>query len=316
VTPDGRRAVSASFDRTLRIWDLATYQCVATHRGDTHFTAVAATATTICAGDAAGTLWILDWPPSLARPSVLDLPPASAPPEVTTTHLHPWRPGTSSHLILFLAANPSTTHRLALDEECAAIERELRMTTHRDDFELRSKWAVTIDEMMRHLNELHPTIIQFSGHGTSTQSAPAHSSMGARDLVVPPAGGGASGIYLQDEHGDPQLVTTRALTMMIKSAAASARVVVLNACYSDVQADALCSVVDCVVGMTGAIHDDAARSFAMGFYRALGSRRSVGNAVDQAIATLAAKQLPDEHLPRCQTRDGVDAYQIMLTAPA
>jgi hypothetical protein len=63
---------------------------------------------------------------------------------------------------------------------------------------------------------------------------------------------------------------------MIKSAAASARVVVLNACYSDVQADALCSVVDCVIGMTGAIHDDAARSFAMSFYRALGSRRSVG----------------------------------------
>jgi hypothetical protein len=200
--------------------------------------------------------------------------------------------------------------------ECAAIERELRMTTHRDDFELRSKWAVIIDEMMRHLNELHPTIIQFSGHGTNTQSAPAHSSMGARDLVVPPAGGGASGIYLQDEHGEPQLVTTRALTMMIKSAAASARVVVLNACYSDVQADALCSVVDCVIGMTGAISDDAARAFAVGFYRALGNRRSVGNAVDQAIATLAARRLPDEYRPRCRTRDGVDAYQIILGPPA
>jgi hypothetical protein len=74
--------------------------------------------------------------------------------------------------------------------------------------------------------------------------------------------------------------------------------------------------LSCVIGMTGAIHDDAARSFAMSFYRALGSRRSVGNAVDQAIATLAAKQLPDEHLPRCRTRDGVDAYQIVLGAPA
>jgi len=103
--------------------------------------------------------------------------------------------------------------------------------------------------------------------------------------------------------------------MMIKATAASARVVVLNACYSDAQADAMCSVVDCVIGMTGAIRDDAARSFAVGFYRALGNRRSVGNAVDQAIATLAAKQLPDEHLPRCRTRDGVDAYQTLLGAP-
>ena len=99
---------------------------------------------------------------------------------------------------------------------------------------------------------------------------------------------------------------------MIKSAAASARVVVLNACYGEPQADAVRSVVDCVVGMAGAIEDDAARSFAVGFYRALGNHRSVGNAVEQAVATLAAKGMPDEVLPRCLTREGVDAYQVLL----
>src|SRR4051812_6625667 len=51
------------------------------------------------------------------------------------------------HRILFLAANPSDTSPLALDQECAAIERELRMAAHRDDFELCSKWAVTVDEL-------------------------------------------------------------------------------------------------------------------------------------------------------------------------
>lgn len=76
--------------------------------------------------------------------------------------------------------------------------------------------------------------------------------------------------------------------------------------------DAVCSVVDCVVGMAGAIDDDAARSFAVGFYRALGNRRSVGNAVDQAVATLAAKGMPAEVLPRCLTRQGVDAHQVIL----
>jgi hypothetical protein len=141
------------------------------------------------------------------------------------------------------------------------------------------------------------------------------SSAGYRDVDLPD-GGSSSGIYLQDEQGGPQLVTARALTMMIESAAATARVVVLNACYSDVQADALCRVVDCVIGMTGAIRDDAARAFAVGFYRALGNRRSVGNAVDQAVATLAAKQLSDEHLPRCRPRDGVDAHGLVLGVPA
>jgi hypothetical protein len=277
---------------------------------------VVVTAITICAGDAAGTLWFLDWPPSLSSPPVPATRTEPSPPEVTTNNMHTRRPGTSRNLILFLAANPSTTTRLALDEECAAIERELRMTPHRDDFELRSRWAVTIDDMMRHLNEQQPTVIHISGHGTSSRSALVQASAATRHIIAPDAISGPSGIYLQDEHGAPQLVTGRALTMMIKSAAASARVVVLNACYSDDQADALRGVADCVIGMTGAIHDDAARSFAVGFYRALGNRRSVGNAVDQAIATLAAKQLPDEHLPRCRTRDGVDAYRIMLGAPA
>jgi len=35
-----------------------------------------------------------------------------------------------------------------------------------------------------------------------------------------------------------------------------------------------------VIGMTGAIHDDAARSFVVSFYRAIGKRRSVGDAID------------------------------------
>ena len=215
------------------------------------------------------------------------------------------------HRILFLAANPSKGSGIALDRECAAIEHELRLTSHRDDFEFRSKWAVTVDEMRRHLGEIEPTIIHFSGHGAAPDGS--GSSATTRDIV--PAGdftAARSGIYLLGDDGGPQLVTARALTMMIKSAAASARIVVLNACYSDSQADAVCSVVDCVVGMAGAIHDDAARSFAVGFYRALGNRRSLGNAFDQAVAALAAKGMPDEVLPRCVARHGIDAYRMTL----
>lgn len=99
----------------------------------------------------------------------------------------------------------------------------------------------------------------------------------------------------------------------IKSSAASARVLVLNACYTDAQADELLTAIDCVIGMTGAIDDGAARSFAVAFYRALGNRRSVKDAVDHAVATLAAKQLIDEQLPRCRTRDGVSADQLVLS---
>ncbi len=218
-------------------------------------------------------------------------------------------PTTSRHVILFLAANPSGTTRLALDEECAAIERELRMTVGRDDFEFRSKWAVSIDEMMRHLNDLQPTVIHFSGHGGGSAGVYVHDELRqSRDIGVV----ATAGIQLQDEQRQPQHVSARALTQMIESAAPSARLVVLNACFSEAVAGALRGVVDCVVGMRGTIGDDAARSFAVGFYRALGHRRSVGNAVAQAVATLAAKQLSDEQLPICLTRDGVNADHVIL----
>jgi len=46
----------------------------------------------------------------------------------------------AKHVILFLAANPEGTNPL-----------------HRDDFRFESRWAVGIDELMRHLMELDPT---------------------------------------------------------------------------------------------------------------------------------------------------------------
>lgn len=215
--------------------------------------------------------------------------------------------------ILFLVANPIGNSPLALEEECAAIEREPRMSEGRDDFDFRSKWAITCDDMMRHLNELRPTIIHFSGHGSNTKGGHSASTWqhASRD-----AAWSDNGLCIQDGHGQPQCLDPRGLKMMVKAAATSTRVVVLNACYSAEHADELQTVVDCVVGMTGAIGDIAARSFAAAFYRALGNRRSVGNAVEQAIAVLAAWQIPDEHLPRCRTRNGVDAAQMFLSEPS
>jgi hypothetical protein len=169
----------------------------------------------------------------------------------------------------------------------------LKMAPHGDDFALESRWAVGVDDFMRSSTELDPTVIHVSGHG-----------------------GRGVGLMLQDAHGHAQPVLARALAMMVETAARSARVVVLNACYSVELADALRSKVDCVVGMEGAIGDDAARAFATRFYGALGNRRSIGNAVAQGTAALAAKQLPDEKHPQCVTRDGVDARRVVLHPPA
>jgi hypothetical protein len=195
----------------------------------------------------------------------------------------------TGHVILFLAANPRESNLLELSEECAEIQRELKMTRDRDRFRFESRWAVNIDDLMRHLTDLDPTVVHFSGHGC-----------------------GSAGLMLQDEHGRPQLVSARALAMMLEATTSRLRLVVLSACYSDVQARELSSRIECVVSMNGAIEDEAARAFAIRFYGALGNGRSVGNAMEHGIAALAAKQLRDELVPRCRTRDGIDAHDSVL----
>lgn len=193
------------------------------------------------------------------------------------------------YVILFLASNHCLGTRLKLSEECAEIQRELKMSLNRDAFRFESRWAVSVDELMRHLMELDPTVIHFSGHGD-----------------------GSDGLILQDEDGRPQPISGRALAMMVDAAAHNVRVLVLNACYSSTQAQALRGKIDCVIGMDGAIGDSAARAFAIRFYGALGNGRSIGNAVAHGVAALAAKRLPDELLPRCLTRRGVNAHRIVL----
>lgn len=213
------------------------------------------------------------------------------------------------HVILFLAADPAATAPLRLDEECAAIERELRMTAARDDFAFRSKWAVTVDDVMRYLNELRPTVIHFSGHGGRRDPLRASREPARRDIEQPDDGG----IWLHGEHGEPQAVSGPALARLIAAAAPSARIVVLNACFTSAIAGPLREVVDCVVGMSGAIGDDAARMFAVGFYRALGYGGSIANAVQQGVAALGARQLQDQELPACWTRDNAIAERVILS---
>jgi hypothetical protein len=72
------------------------------------------------------------------------------------------------------------------------------------------------------------------------------------------------------------------------------QLVVLNACYSASIADALLAHVDCVVGMSDAIHDDAARSFATGFYGGLGEHESIETAFKQGVAAIQLDGLSDE----------------------
>ncbi len=222
------------------------------------------------------------------------------------------------HTILFLAANPLGTDRLALDREARAIQIELERSGFRDSFELVTRWAAEPLDLLRELRKLRPTVVHFSGHGSAGMVGAHDPAAGPRRDIVGEPGpvdrAPQHGLLFQGPDGWPQLVSTGALEDAFEAAGSSVKLVVLSACYSEPQAAALLTRVDCVVGIHGSIRDDAARSFAIGFYGGLGERESVAAAYKQGCAAIRLEGLHDADLPQLKTRSGVEAARLILAS--
>jgi WD40 repeat protein len=222
----------------------------------------------------------------------------------------------TKQVILFLAANPRDTGHVALDREARSIHIELKRSGHRDRFDFVTRWAAEPLDLLRELRELRPTVVHFSGHGARSGAATAPAQ--DRDVVVAAASTGdePGGLSFHSTAGGRQVVSPEAIARTLAAAGAQVRLVVLNACFTEPIAEALLPHVDCVVGMSGAIHDEAARSFAIGFYGGLGEHESIAAAFAQGKAAIDLEGLPDAERPRLQVRDGLDATQLILAAAA
>jgi hypothetical protein len=60
--------------------------------------------------------------------------------------------------ILFLAANPSDTTRLRVDQESRAIDQAMRHAEFRDKFDLQQQWAVQVADLQALLLRHQPDI--------------------------------------------------------------------------------------------------------------------------------------------------------------
>src|ERR1041385_6642055 len=154
--------------------------------------------------------------------------------------------------ILVLAANPKGTTQLRLDEEVREIEADLRRSSLNSHFEIRQAWAVRPRDIRRALLDQHPEIVHFCGHGA-----------------------GEGGLVIENDQGEIATVSTEALASLFELFSTSLKCVVLNACYSEVQAQAIVRHIDHVIGMSKAFGDKAAIEFAVGFYDALGADKPI-----------------------------------------
>ncbi|MDZ8261281.1 AAA-like domain-containing protein [Nostoc sp. ChiQUE01b] len=192
--------------------------------------------------------------------------------------------------ILILTANPKDTDNLRLNEEVREIQAGLERARKRDQFEIISRWAVRPDDLRRALLDYEPQIVHFSGHGAGTQ-----------------------GLILEDGAGKMQLVSAQSLARLFKLFQNKVECVLLNACYSEVQAEAICQHIDYVVGMNQAIGDDAAIKFAVGFYDGLGAGRSLEDAFESGCIAMELESIPESATPILKKR--ASSGEKVLTTP-
>jgi len=193
--------------------------------------------------------------------------------------------------ILILASNPRTTKRLRLDEEVKKIEQGLERSKKRDQFKLVVKWAVTDDELRRAMLDNEPEIVHFSGHGVGSGQGGS-----GRDFVTDQEDE-SGGLVFEDDSGQVQLISGESLSRLFELCSDTVKCVVLNACYSEAQADAIAEHIDYVVGMKKAIGDEAAIKFAVGFYDALGAGRDVEKAFKFGCIAIDLKGIPEYLTP-------------------
>jgi hypothetical protein len=192
--------------------------------------------------------------------------------------------------ILFLAANPQDSTRLKLDKEAREIEHRIMLAQEKDHFVLLKKGAVRTSDVQLYLNQEKPTIVHFSGHGSTAKQ-----------------------IVLEDESGRAVEVPVEALERVFDTLKDNVRCVVLNACFSLEQAKAINKNIDFVIGMSDSIADDAAIAFSYAFYLALASGRNIQNAYDQGINEILLSGLTGEEKKlNLLCRNGIDASKAFI----
>lgn len=197
--------------------------------------------------------------------------------------------------VLFFAADPLSTPpnghgpRLRLDEDVREIRMKVRAAEHRDALEFDYRLAARADDLLQGLHETNPQVVHFSGHG------------------------GSQGLMLMDPQGlRPHYVNAPALSQLFQAFRGDIRLVVLNACLSRPQAEAIAEVVGCAIGTSGAITDEASITFGAAFYRAVGFGDSVKVAFERARAALAISHPAESSSPCLLTRRGVNPARIVL----
>ncbi|MGL4514573.1 MAG: CHAT domain-containing protein [Lacipirellulaceae bacterium] len=193
--------------------------------------------------------------------------------------------------LLVVTASPLDLDRLRLGNEVKQIKRALERSRHRDSWTIETNEAATVDDLRRALLDHRPQVVHFCGHG-----------------------GGDSGLAFEADDGASHDAHAAPLTRLFHHFKDSLKCVVLNACYSEVQAAAIRQQVDYVVGMSSSISDDAATKFSVAFYDAVFANTTFRQAFDLACTTIDLHNLGEADVPVLLTGPAIGSDTLTYTA--
>jgi hypothetical protein len=189
----------------------------------------------------------------------------------------------SRRKILLLTANPIGTVPLRQSEEHKRIEDSRIQFDRQDKFEVCVEPAVTITSIQQALLKHEPAIVHFCGHGA-----------------------GIDGIVCEDESGHIKLIPTAALSNLFNLVSANVKCVVLNACYTEIQAKEIVKNIEFVVGMKKPIGDQAALRFTSGFYSAFFAGKGFKDCYLWGVNAIQLDNIPEDLTPIILMKEPVE----------
>ena len=152
--------------------------------------------------------------------------------------------------ILILASNPRGD--LRIDREIRDVKAVIKRSKNSEQFEVETELAVRIDDLDEIIFDNQPYIVHFCGHGA-----------------------GKKGLVFQDHEGVEKFLPNRSLSTLFKNCGQDIECVLLNACYTEVQANLIIKYIPYVIGTSSEILDESAYYFSVGFYKGLVREQSI-----------------------------------------
>ncbi len=193
--------------------------------------------------------------------------------------------------VQFFPAAPELISQFDMTREIRAIKDKLSGNAARQTIDIVATWADSFDGFHEWLYNTQPRILQFVGAGSE---------------LIP--------LTLRPTQGEPVLIPNDVLLEFFKTLYRKVRVVILDRCLSENQANAVKSAIEVVITIKISAKSDAVTTYLGAFYRGIGNGETVQEAHNHGLAALKLQSLSHD-VVSLDAHSSADPSSIKIVAP-